>query len=475
MASNLLYENLATRLRGQIHRGVLRPGERMPSLRGLGRQERVSVATAVEAYMQLEREGLVEARERSGYYVRAPVAEQPATRASRLQTRTPQTLRNPALLGVLDVLLRDDLLPLHVATPSLDLLPSAAIAAATTRAMRHAPEVALDYGSPQGHRELRVQIARRYLHCGVDVDPDEIVITAGAMEAISLALRSITRSGDVVLLETPTYYGVLQAVAALGLRVIEVPNHAGSGIDVECLRSQLARHAVHAVVLVPNFNNPTGSRSDDDAKRAIVAACAAHDVVVIEDDLYGELAYSGERPSPLRRFDTRGTVITCGSFSKTLAPGLRIGWALGARYTAEIVRAKCFSTIATAMLPQLAITDYLVQHDFDRALRRLRRELATNVQRWRAAILRYFPAGTRVSDPAGGMSLWLELADGVEGQALFEAALARGIGSLPGHLFSMRGDYRGHLRLGCGLRWSANIDAGLRELGRLATKLRETK
>jgi DNA-binding transcriptional MocR family regulator len=475
MPSIPLYENLAIRLRGQIRRGVLRPGERMPSLRGLGRQERVSVATAVEAYLQLEREGLVEARERSGYYVRAPAVAAPATRFKRIQTRAPQTLRNPALLGVLDVLARDDLLPLHVATPSLELLPSAAVAAATIRAMRRDPDAALGYGSPQGRTELRVQIAKRYLRCGVDVDPDEIVITAGAMEAISLALRSVTRSGDVVLLETPTYYGLLQAVAALGLRVIEVPNHAGSGIDVECLRGLLARHVVRAAVLVPNFNNPVGSCSDDAAKRAIVAACAAHDVVLIEDDLYGELAYSGERPAPLRRFDDREAVITCGSFSKTLAPGLRVGWALGARHTADIVRAKCFSTVATATLPQLAIADYLVQHDFDRALRRLRRELATNAQRWRAAILRHFPAGTRVSDPKGGMTLWLELAEHVEGQALFEAALARGIGSLPGHLFSIRGDYRQHLRLGCGLRWGAEVDAGLRELGRLATNLRSSK
>jgi len=269
MASIPLYENLATRLRGQIRRGVLRPGERMPSLRGLGRQERVSVATAVEAYLQLEREGLVEARERSGYYVRAPTVPAPATRALRLQSRAPQALRNPALLGVLDVLLREDLLPLHVATPALELLPSTAIASATIRAMRRAPQAALDYGSPQGSRDLRVQIAKRYLRAGVDVDPDEIVVTAGAMEAISLALRSVTRSGDVVLLETPTYYGLLQAVAALGLRVIEVPNHAGSGIDVACLRVLLARHAVRAAVLVPNFNNPVGSCSSDADKRAI--------------------------------------------------------------------------------------------------------------------------------------------------------------------------------------------------------------
>jgi DNA-binding transcriptional MocR family regulator len=472
MAANLLYERLAERLRGQIRRGSLRAGERLPSLRRLGRQQLVSVATAIEAYMQLEREGLIEARARSGYYVRAVAVPSPQARITRMSARAPQPVRNPALLGVLDVLGRDDLLPLHAASPSLDLLPSAAIAAATMRAMRHNRDVALNYGSPQGCVELRAQIARRYLQCGIEVDPDEIIVTAGAMEAISLALRSVTRAGDVVLLETPTYYGLLQAIAALDLRVIEVPNRAGSGIDVASLDALLARHAVRAAVLVPNFNNPLGSLTGDDAKRAIVAACAAHDVVLIEDDLYGDLAYSGERPPPLRRFDEDGRVITCGSFSKNLAPGLRVGWALGAGWTTELIRAKCFSTMATATLPQLAIADYLARHDFDRALRRLCRELATNAQRYRDAIVRHWPAGTRVSEPAGGMALWLELPEQIAGQALFEAALAHGIGTLPGHLFSTRGDYPHHLRLSCGLRWSEECEDALRELGKLAGKLR---
>ncbi|HEU4664783.1 MAG TPA: PLP-dependent aminotransferase family protein [Dokdonella sp.] len=467
----MLYEDLAGRLGAQIRRGLLRPGERLPSLRRLGRQEKVSIATAVEAYLRLEREGLVEARERSGYFVRARPLPPLQAPLSRVQSRAPQTLRNPALLGVLDVLSRDDLLPLHVTTPAAELLPGRALAAATARALRREPMLALAYGTPQGLRQLREQIARRYLGCGVEVDPAEIVITAGAMEAISLALRSVTRAGDVVLLETPTYYGILQAVAALGLRAIEVPSRAGTGIDAAAVRAVLERHPVRAAVLVPNFNNPTGSLTGDDDKRAIVAACGEHGVVVIEDDLYGEIAYSGERPAPLRRYAGRTHVVTCSSWSKTLAPGLRVGWALAGERVDAIVRAKCFSSVATAGLPQRAIAEYFARHDFDRALRRLRRELATNAQRWRDAILRWWPAGTRASEPAGGVSLWLELAGGVDGQALFEAAAARGIGCLPGHLFSLRGDYRGHLRLGLGLAWNARVEDGLRELGRLAGKL----
>jgi DNA-binding transcriptional MocR family regulator len=471
MASTLLYEDLAGRLGAQIRRGLLRPGERLPSLRRLGRQERVSIATAVEAYLRLEREGLVEARERSGYFVRAAALQPPQARLPRLQARAPQALRNPALLDVLDVLSREDLLPLHVTTPAAELLPVRAIAAAASHVLRRDPGLALAYGAPQGLPALRECIARRYLHCGVEVDPGEVVITAGAMEAITLALRSVTRAGDVVLIETPTYYGILQAIAALGLRAIEVPNRVGAGIDAAAVRAVLARHRVAAAVLVPNFNNPSGSLTGEDDKRAIVAACGEHGVTVIEDDLYGELAYTGERPPPLRRYAGSTSVITCSSYSKTLAPGLRIGWALAGAHTDAIVRAKCFSSVATASLPQRAIAEYLARHDVDRALRRLRRELAANSQRWRDAVRRHWPADTRVSEPAGGMTLWLELGGGVEGQALLEAGAARGIGCLPGHLFSLRGDYRGHVRLGLGLAWTSRVEDGLRVLGRLADTL----
>ncbi|HEY0660134.1 MAG TPA: PLP-dependent aminotransferase family protein [Lysobacter sp.] len=468
MAAALLYERLAERLRGQIQRGVLRSGERLPSLRQLGREQRVSLATAVEAYLQLEREGLIEARPRSGYYVRAPSVPAPRSIAAMRGSRTPQPVRNRALLGVLDVLARDDLLPLHAATPSLDLLPAAALSAATVRALRRAPDVALRYAPPQGLAPLREHIAHRYAQCEVEVDADEIIVTAGAMEAIGIALRTVTQPGDVVLVETPTYHGLLQLVAALKLQVVEVPNRCGRGIDTDCLSILLERHDVRAAVLVPNFNNPVGSLTDDVGKRALVAACAAHGVVVIEDDLYGELAYSGERPAPLRRFDAHDNVITCGSYSKMLAPGLRVGWVFGARWTAELLRAKCFSTMATATLPQLAIAEYLSRHDFDRGLRRLRRELAANAQRYRQAIAEHWPAGTCASEPAGGLSLWVELPALVEGQTLFEAALARGIGTLPGHLFSSRGDYRHHLRLSCGLPWSVEVERALRTLGKLA-------
>ncbi|MGH8079165.1 MAG: PLP-dependent aminotransferase family protein [Lysobacter sp.] len=471
MSQDLLYERLADRMRRQIQRGVLRAGERLPSLRRLGRDQRISLATAVEAYQQLEREGLIEARPRSGYYVRAAAGTAPRSPRARHLSRAPMPVRNPALLGVLDVQSRRDLIPMHAATPDASMLPTAALAAALARTIRRDPDTALSYTVPQGLPQLRERIAQRYAQCGVEIDPDEVVITAGAMEAISLTLRTVTRPGDIVILESPTYHGLLQAVSAHGLRVLEIPNYPGRGIDPAQLRELLERHSVRAALLVPNFNNPLGSLTSEANKREIVAACAAHGTVVIEDDLYGELAYSGERPSPLRRFDDGEHVITCGSYSKMLAPGLRVGWMLGGRRRSELLRTKSFSTVATATLPQMALIEFFARHDIERGLRRLRRTLAGNAQVYRQAVLDHWPEGTCVAEPAGGMTLWIELPPQVDGQALFEAALARGIGILPGHLFSNRGDYTHHVRLSCGQPWERKTETAMKTLGDLAKNL----
>ncbi|MGO4703671.1 aminotransferase-like domain-containing protein [Dyella sp. 2RAB6] len=464
----LLYERLAGELRGQIARGAMRAGERLPSIRQLAHGHGLSAATAVQACLQLEREGLVVARPRSGYYVRAAVPLPPA--AKPMRRRTPGAVSNPALQDVLDMLARSDVLPLHSATPSPALLPQAALTAALGRSLRHHPAAVLDYASPQGLPALRRQIARRYAQLGADVSPEEIVITAGAMEGISLALRTLTAPGDVVLVETPTYHGILQAVAALRLKVLEVPNLVGQGIDVARLDLLLQQNRVRAAVLVPNFNNPLGSVTSDVAKQALLASCARHGTVVIEDDVYGDLAWSGERPSPLRRWDTRGNVIGCGSFSKSLSPGLRLGWMAAGAWTDALVRAKYCSTVGAASLPQLAMADYLQKHDLERHLRRLRRALADNAQRLHEAIARHWPAGTRASEPRGGLSLWLQLPQGGDGEDLFAAALEQGIGTSPGVLFSSRGDYRDCLRLSCGMPWDARLEQALKKLGQLAAR-----
>ncbi|RDS86145.1 PLP-dependent aminotransferase family protein [Dyella psychrodurans] len=469
----LLYERVAAALRAQIAHGTLRAGERLPSIRRLAEGHGVSVATAVQTYLQLEREGLVVARPRSGYFVRASTPQLPASPPAR--RRVPGEVNNPALLDATEIRARGDLLPLHSATPALELLPQGALMASVSRCLRRAPAVVLEYAPAQGHLALRRLIAQRYAQVGAPVSPEEIVITAGAMEAINLALRTITSPGDVVLVETPTYHGILQAVAALHLKVLEVPNLPGQGIDVARLDHLLQQNSVRAAVLVPNFNNPLGSLTSDADKRALVDSCARHGVVIIEDDIYGELAWSGQRPSLLRRWDTRGMVISCGSFSKMLAPGMRLGWLACNQWTDALVRAKFFSTVGGTSLTQLAMSDYLQRHDLERHLRRLRRTLADNGQRMFEAIARYWPSDTRASEPQGGLSLWVQLPARGDSRVLSKAALSKGIRTSPGVLFSSRGEYADYVRLSCGLVWNERLDRAMKELGKLAAKLDGSK
>lgn len=463
----LLYETIATGLRRQIAQGTLRAGERLPSVRQLARAHQISPATAVQACLQLEREGLVQARPRSGYFVHAAPSAAPIASAPR--RRAPGMIDNPALQDLLELPERPGLLPLHAAVADASLLPHAALSAALARVLRRRPTASFDYAPPQGDAALRRRIALRYEQIGTPMTAEEVVVTAGAMEAISLALRTVTAPGDVVLVETPTYYGILQAIAALRLKVLEVPSRLGNGIDVARLDRLLQHTPVRAAVLVPNFSNPTGGLTSDVDKAALVASCARHGTVVIEDDIYGELAWSGQRPLPLRHWDTTGKVITCGSFSKTLAPGLRVGWLAGAGWTDALTRAKYFSSCSGASLPQLAVADYLARHGLERHLRKLRRTVADNGQRMRDAIVRHWPEGTRCSAPSGGLSLWLQLPPGGDGQALFEAALADNIGISPGTLFSSRGDYGDCVRLSCGLPWDARLEGALCHLGTLAS------
>jgi DNA-binding transcriptional MocR family regulator len=462
----LLYETIAAGLRRQIAQGTLRTGERLPSVRRLAQAHQISAATAVQACLQLEREGLVQARPRSGYFVHARPTPLPAAPVPRRQA--PGKVANPALQRLLELPQRAGLMHLHAAVPDPSLLPHAALSAALSRTLRRRPTAALDYAPSPGDPALRRQIALRYEHTGTPMTADEIVITAGATEALSLALRVVASPGDVVLVETPTYYGILQAVAALGLKVLEVPNRLDRGIDVARLDRLLQQTAVRVAILVPNFSNPTGSLTSDADKQALLASCARHGTVVIEDDIYGELAWSGQRPLPLRHWDTSGNVITCGSFSKTLAPGLRVGWLAGGAWTEALGRAKYFSSSCNASLPQMALGEYLARHGLERHLRRLRRAVADNGQRMRDAVARHWPAGTRCSAPAGGLSLWLQLPAGGSGLVLFDAALAAGIGISPGVLFSSRGDYGDCLRLSCGMPWDGRLDKAMRQLGRLA-------
>ena len=466
----LLYERVARLVESQISSGTLRANERIPSVRAMSRTARVSVSTVVQAYVHLENIGLIEARPQSGFYVRTPELKRlPEPRPKTARMNRPVAVATDVLDMCREAMSRTDFVPLSCASTSPAMYPTQRLNNLVREVLRDQPLNAGQIILPPGDEELRRQIAKRMALAGAPVDPDHVVITSGTMDAITLTLQIVCRPGDTVLVESPTYFGLLQAIQHLNLKVVEVPNCAATGIDVDAVRAVARSTRLGAAVLMPNFNNPTGSLTPDDAKREIVQILTAAEVPIIEDDIYGDLHYGGVRPTSMRAFDDAGLVISCGSVSKTIALGYRIGWAVSPQFHAEISRAKFYSSVACPTLQQLVLARYYASGGYDRYLRRVRSTLAAHAQHAINAISRFFPEGTRVAQPPGGVVLWVELPRNVDGAELFRSAAASRIGVAPGVVFSAKADYRNYIRLSCGLPWTPTLERAVEKLGRLVT------
>jgi DNA-binding transcriptional MocR family regulator len=463
-----LYENLATTLKDAIRQGAYPPGERVPSVRRLSEQHRVSQATVVAAYRLLESHGWLEARPQSGFFARHPESAPPG---ARLTDAPPQ----PCSVNVTELAVRllrntqrKDLVSLGAAVPHPDFLPLKNLRAALNRSLRGAHDVGSRYSFPPGEEALRVRIARRAADCGCHFGPDDIVVTDGCQDALNLALRAVAKAGDIVAIETPAFFGTLQAIESLGMQALEIPSDPDTGLSLEALTLALDRWPVKAVVTVCNYSNPTGSLMPEAHKSKLVKLLAARGIPLIEDDIYGDLAHGRERPRAAKAWDQDGNVLLCSSFSKSIAPGYRVGWMAPGRWRRQVEHLKFVSNMANATPTQLALAEYLSDSRYERHLIKVRRAYADNLARVQTAIARYFPVGTRTSRPTGGFVLWVELPEGSDTLALYEKALAAGISFSPGRLFSPQEKYAHCMRLAAALPWDARVEAALAELGRLA-------
>ncbi len=468
-----LYEEVASRISYLIEQGTLRPGDRVPSIRNLSKQLQVSINTVKEAYSQLEDRRLLEARPQSGYYVRTRLPELPAEPVLDRPALSPTDV---SLCTVYQMVMRDlldpQLLQLGLGMPNPALLPVEKLNRMLARETRRFPLQSVAYELPPGNLRLRQQIAQRLLGCGCTLSSEQIVITSGCVDAVVLALRALCRPGDAVAIETPVYFNFLQLIEDMGLQALEIPASPRGGISLEALEYALLHNVgqVKACIVISNFNNPLGSRMSDDDKRRLVKLVEKHQVPLIEDDIYGDLSYSDDRPTVAKAYDRSGNVILCSSFTKTLAPGYRVGWVAAGRYQAQIEHGKMISSVATASPPQLAIAEFLANGGYDHHLRSIRRIYARQVAQMGDAIGRFFPAGTRVSRPQGGFVLWVEMPDAMDATKLYEQAKQFGISIAPGQIFSIEGKYQNCIRLNAA-RWDGCVEAAIETLGNLAKQL----
>ena len=467
-----LYKQVALRISELIEHGTLRPGERVPSVRKCSEQQDVSIATVMQAYRLLEDRGIIEARPQSGYYVRAqrwspppePGMSKPTTRAvevrvSELVMQVVKAGRDPSLVR------------LGATLPSPELFPIRELHRAMASVGRRAPLAANSYDPPPGNQALRLQVARRAMEAGCTLAPDDIITTIGVTEALNLCLRAVAKPGDVIAIESPAFFGILQIIESLGMRVCEIPAYPREGICLDELAHRIKCCRIKACVFTLNFSNPLGSCMPDEKKRGLVKLLASHRIPLIEDDLYGNLAFGPTRPKAAKAFDEEGWVMLCDSFTKTLSPGYRVGWVAPGRFKQQVEFLKFVTTAASPSLPQMAIAEFLQSGGFDHHLRKIRRLYAEQMQCMSAAVSRYFPAGTKATRPTGGMCLWVELPAHVNSLTVYHQAMAAKISTAPGPIFSAKQKFQNFIRLNFGNPWTERIENAVRDLGNIVSRV----
>ncbi|MFK4136716.1 GntR family transcriptional regulator MpaR [Pseudomonas luteola] len=451
-----------------IRTGVLSGGQKLPSVRHASRTYGVSASTVFQAYYLLEDRGLIIARARSGYYVREhakrPLHEPDAKKES---ARTTDVDVSELVFSVLDSLKDPNTVPFGSAFPSPELFPLPRLARSMTNSLKQLSTQAVIADMTSGNENLRRQIALRYMVSGTLIPFEELVVTHGAMEALNLCLQCITSPGDLVAIEAPAFYATLQVLERLKLKAVEIPVHPREGIDLEILKDSFSRLPIKACWFMSSLQNPLGASMSEDKKKELFDLLKQYQVPLIEDDVYAELNFNSKPPRPVKSYDDDGLVMHCGSFSKCLAPGYRVGWVAGGRFAEAINRLKLMTTISPSVPAVAALADYLQHGGYDRHLRKLRHALETQQGAMLASAARHFPKETRVTRPNGGYFLWFEFPEAVDTLQLFRLALAQGISLAPGPIFSATRRFRNCARFNYGHPWTQRSEKAMELLGRM--------
>jgi DNA-binding transcriptional MocR family regulator len=472
LKTEYIYTSIAGKIEKQIVGGVLKMGDKLPSVRLISRENGASISTILQAYYVLESKGLIEARPQSGYYV---------THCSRLLPGMPATSNpnNRSRDNHLDSIIsrvyaemgQSDNLVFSLGVPSRELLPLAKLSKAVVQALRELDDCGTGYEPVAGNKRLRRQIARHSYTWGGNLTEDDIVTTAGCMNALANCMVSLVSKGDTIAVESPVYFGILQLAKSLGLNILELPTNARTGIEIEALEKALHGNKIQLCLLVSNFSNPLGSCMPDEHKKKVVGLLEHYNVPLIEDDLYGDVYFGGHRPKSCKTFDESGNVLWCGSFSKTLAPGYRTGWVAPGKFKEKIIKTKLFHNITSTTITQEAIAGFLENGRYENHLRKIRHTLHANSLNFLRTISEHFPEGTKVSRPQGGFILWIELPKNIDTLELYETALRHKISIAPGRMFTSKQQYNNCLRLSYGMDWNEDVRNGLILLGYLAKEM----
>lgn len=463
-----LYQQVIDFIGYQQKSGALQPGDKLPSLRKLSRQFEISVPTVKQAYIELERQGRVCARPQSGYYLTAQQARTLKPRPTNWSHCAPATVdcRN-MIEQVYEAVHMPDTVALGISNPIQANPPDKTLARLMRSVISKVSEKAVSYGPVTGDVKLRMQLAFRYQEQGVAVNPDDIVITNGAQEALSIALQCVAKRGDIIAVESPCFFGMIELIETLGMKALEVYTCTEDGVGLDELSKAIEKHPIKACLFSTAINNPLGSMKTDAQRQDMVSLLEHHEIPLIEDDVYSELYFTEHKPKPAQLYSEKGLVMTCSSFSKTAAPGYRTGWLLPGRFEEQAKRVKRAQSCSTPLLQQWTLNEYMQSGDYDRHLNVLRKKLVYNCERMRALIAEHFPSEVCVSKPEGGSVLWVRCQSHVNTSEFFQEALIKGVSFAPGVIFSPSGKYKNYMRISFGVKWNTQVENAVIALGEL--------
>lgn len=466
-----LYVNLAELIGARIEQGLYRPGDRLPSVRALSVEHGVSLSTVQQAYRMLEDHGLAAPRPKSGYFVPEHRALPALPDVSRPAQRPVDISQWDQVFELVRSVPRKDVVQLGRGMPDVGSPTLKPLLRSLAQLSRRQDMPGLYYDTIAGNEALREQVARLMLDSGCSLSTADLVITTGCQEALSISVRAVCQPGDIVAVESPSFHGAMQTLKGLGMKAMEIPTDPLTGISLEALELALEQWPIKLIQLTPTCNNPLGYIMPEARKRALLTLAQRFDVAILEDDVYGDLAYTYPRPRTIKSFDDDGRVLLCSSFSKTLAPGLRVGWVAPGRYLERVLHMKYISTGYTATQPQLAIADFIEGGHYQPHMRRVRSQYQHARDQMMDWVARYFPVGTRASRPQGGFVLWVELPESFDTLRLNRALLEQGVQIAVGSIFSASGKYRNCLRMNFAARATAEIEAAVRKVGETAIRL----
>lgn len=436
------YEIFTSGIEEKINRRILLKGERLPSIREIKKEYNLSIVSIQNGYDSLILKGLVKSIPQKGYFVDKSFENQiPISKKQFLPiSRDVDFTNNLQLTSARNK--SSEANSFNNAVPGDSMIPQKLILRTMQNVIREKGASLLRYYPPNGSEELRNLISDRMRRVGSIINPDEIIITDGALQALFIALRSVTNEDDVIAIESPCVFSVLEVVESLKLKIIEIPVQYENGFDINYFEKVCLEHLIKALVITPNFHNPTGKLMNELDKKNLLSISEKFKIPIIENDIYGDLYFTEQRPGCLKNFDEHNNVITFSSFSKSLAPGIRLGWIHAGKFYQEAEKIKFSLGRTVSPLYQELIVKLLQNNSYDRHLRSFRKKLNQQAMHLWSALRKYFPESSYFHQPEGGYSIWCELPKEINMEEFYNYCEKNKILFTPGKTFSITNEYQ---------------------------------